>query len=85
MALAHTLIDAGHVSAVDWAETLGATLRKAEARGEPDTQTTYYACVLSALETVTQPHVSVEARQKRRAEWEEAYMRTPHGAPVTLD
>lgn len=84
MAMADTLISAGHVDATEWAETLGAALRTAEAEGAPDTTETYYTCVLKALENVTEPHVSAQDRQTRRAEWEYAYHRTPHGEPVEL-
>lgn len=84
MALAQTLINAGHLDAAHWAETLGAALRKAEAEGAPDTTETYYTCVLEALETVTEPHVPAAERQTRQAQWEDAYKATPHGQPVTL-
>ncbi|MEL7012851.1 MAG: nitrile hydratase accessory protein [Pseudomonadota bacterium] len=84
MALAQTLIKAGHLDAAIWAETLGAALRKAEADGAPDTTETYYTCVLHALETVTEPHITASERQTRRAQLEEAYKSTPHGQPVSL-
>ncbi|MEM6588819.1 MAG: nitrile hydratase accessory protein [Pseudomonadota bacterium] len=84
MAMADTLIKTGHVDANIWAETLGAALRLAEAKGAPDTTDTYYSCVLQALEQVTEPSISAAERRARRAEWEEAYHRTPHGHPVTL-
>ncbi|MEL7254801.1 MAG: nitrile hydratase accessory protein [Pseudomonadota bacterium] len=85
MAMADTLIKAGHVEATTWAETLGAALRLAHDGGAPDNTETYYMCVLQALEQVTEPHISMEDRHTRRAEWEEAYHRTPHGQPVTLE
>ena len=84
MALAQTMIKPGHLEATHWAETLGAALRQAEAEGAPDTADTYYTCVLQALETVTEPHVTAADRVTRRAQWEEAYKVTPHGQPVVL-
>ncbi len=82
--MADTLMKAGHVDAGVWAETLGSALRQAEAEGAPDTTDTYYSCVLRTLEQVTEPQISATDRATRRAEWEEAYHRTPHGEPVTL-
>ncbi|MEM7732612.1 MAG: nitrile hydratase accessory protein [Pseudomonadota bacterium] len=85
MAMADTLIKSGHVDAGVWAETLGAALRLAHDGGAPDNTETYYMCVLQALEQMTEPHISAEDRQVRRADWEAAYHRTPHGEPVTLE
>ena len=84
--MADTLVTSGQVSAPDWAETLGAELRAAEAQGKPDTTATYFEAVVAALEKVSADlGVSAEAQTERRAAWEEAYARTPHGQPVTLD
>ena len=84
MALAQTMIKTGHLEATHWAETLGAALRQAEAEGAPDTADTYNTCVLQALETVPEPHVTAAARDTRRTQWEEAYKATRHGQPVDL-
>ena len=84
MALAQTMIKAGHLDAAHWGQTLGAALRKADAEGAPDTTETYYTCVLQALESVMEPHVTTADRQTRQAQWEEAYKVTPHGQPVVL-
>ena len=56
------------------------------ARGAPDDTTTYYLAVVDALETVTAQSVGIseQERSRRRAAWEEAYRRTPHGQPVKL-
>ena len=53
LAIADTMVRAGRFSATDWAETLGAELRRAEAGGRPDTTTTYYEAALRALERLT--------------------------------
>ncbi|MGI3169122.1 nitrile hydratase accessory protein [Pseudooceanicola sp. C21-150M6] len=85
LALAAGLVRGGHITGSAWADTLGAELKNAEDRGAPDTLQTYYLAVLSALEALTeQAGISPDTRQIRRAEWEAAYLRTPHGKPVTL-
>jgi nitrile hydratase accessory protein len=86
LALADTMVQAGHFTKTAWAETLGAALKSTERDGAPDTLETYFLAVLSALETLSDG-VGVntpEARLQRRADWEAAYRRTPHGKPVTL-
>ena len=66
--MADTLVTSGQVSAPDWAETLGAELRAAEAQGKPDTTATYFEAVVAALEKgegaeqgVLQPHCPTRA------------------------
>ena len=83
LATAHALIRAGHLTQTDWANALGAALRRAEARAAPDTEDTYYLAALEALETVTPLDPGTLAR--RKTDWEAAYRRTPHGQPVMLD
>ena len=86
LALAHAMKEAGHFSATDWAQALGAALSKAEAAGAPDTEDTYFTAALSALERLSETSgIPAEARTSRKSEWEAAYRRTPHGQPVTLD
>lgn len=86
LALADAMVRAGHFSAADWAEALGTALREAEAAGAPDTLETYFTAVLTALERLAEARagLSADARAARRAAWEAAYGRTPHGQPVTL-
>jgi nitrile hydratase accessory protein len=86
LAVADTLVQSGKIAATDWAEALGAALREAEAAGALDTSETYYTAVLTALERLSEPlGVSAEDRTSRRSAWEEAFHRTPHGQPVSLD
>ena len=82
LASAQALIRAGHVTANQWAEALGAALVTASNDGKPDTEDTYYHAALIALEAVT-PVDPAELSQ-RKADWEDAYRRTPHGSPVVL-
>ena len=86
LALAESLVKAGHFTAQDWAQTLGAALAAAEARGAADTLETYYRAVVEALEGLStqQAGITRQDMDQRRAAWEAAYHRTPHGQPVVL-
>ncbi|MGR3341818.1 MAG: nitrile hydratase accessory protein [Paracoccaceae bacterium] len=53
LALADSLIKGGNFSAKNWAQTLGAALKDADARGAPDNTETYYLCAVEALANVT--------------------------------
>lgn len=85
LAIADTLVQSGQIAATDWADTLGAALAKADAAGLPDTTETYYNAALEALETlVATVGIPAAAQAERKAAWEAAYRRTPHGKPVLL-
>jgi nitrile hydratase len=86
LALASTLSEAGHFTPVDWSDALGAELRRANERGAPDDQTTYYAAALAALEhlIVANGSVTTGGLSERVEEWRSTYMNTPHGQPVEL-
>jgi nitrile hydratase accessory protein len=86
LALADAMVKAGHFTQTHWAEALGAALSEAEARNEPDTLATYYTAVVSALEKLSAELAGISAAElnQRRADWEAAYHRTPHGMPVEL-
>jgi len=86
LAIADTMVNAGHFSAELWAKTLGAELEKAELNGEPDTTETYYAAALLALESLTTQQTPVRQQElaNRKKAWESAYENTPHGRPVRL-
>ena len=86
LALADTMVRAGRFTASEWAEALGVALRQAEAVGAPDTLDTYYIAVVAALERLCEDRVGISAEDRalRRADWEAAYRRTPHGRPVEL-
>ena len=87
LAIADTLVRNGLFSAVEWSQTLGEKLAAAERDGEPDNQETYYRCVLKAVESLIESHSDIDrtAMRRQREEWEQAYLSTPHGAPVLLD
>lgn len=86
LALAFNLMDRGVFSNADWSAALGAALQAAAARGEPDDPQTYYRAALAALETllVADGRITVDTVEDRTEAWRQAYLRTPHGRPVTL-
>ena len=86
LAMADTLITNGVIEAVDWSDTLGEELRKAQTRRASDNITTYYKAALRALEQLLGEYTDIsesEVSDKRDA-WEQAYLATPHGQPVKL-
>jgi len=85
-AMAVRLSEEGCFTWQEWAQALGAQLRSAVDRGEPDDGTHYYEHWLAALETlVAAKGLSDPAALRMRKEaWAEAYRTTPHGEPVTL-
>jgi len=86
LALAFALSQEGMFSAAAWSETLGAELRRAEARGASDDHETYYAAALAALEHLVDAAggIDADARSARIEAWRRAYLATPHGQPVEL-
>ena len=86
-ALAVRLSEQGHFSWEEWAETLGAELRAAADAGQPDDGSRYYEHWLAALEKlVTSKQLTdTSAMAARKEAWAEAYRRTPHGQPVSLE
>jgi len=84
LAIAATMVEAGHFTLGDWAAALGGEL--AAANDQPDTLQTYYLCALSALEKLSDDHANITAQSqaRRKADWVTAYENTPHGRPVAL-
>lgn len=71
----------------EWTQALGRELRLAS---DPDPKTagaTYYHCWLSALQSLLLAKGAVGQTElhERKHAWEDAYRRTPHGKPVSLD
>ena len=81
-ALMVQLQKAGHFTAGEWAETLGAALREA---GDDD-GSRYYESWLVALErlTLAKGLTDLATLDARTEAWEHAYEHTPHGKPVVL-
>ncbi len=86
MALAAQLVEAGAITAGDWAEALGAEIRQAEQAGESDHSASYFSCVLKALEKVLQSEnlLTKDDLAARKDSWIRAFKATPHGQPVAL-
>jgi len=80
-ALTVRLHEQGHFTWNEWAQALSRHLD-----GDDKTGERYYAAWLAALEALTTGKglVDAAALASRKAEWAEAYRRTPHGKPVTL-
>ena len=85
-AMAVALRERGVFTASEWAETLGAEIKRAQAAGDPDTGQTYYRHWLAALERiVAQKQLSDPATLHRYSDaWSHAARRTPHGTPIEL-
>ena len=85
-ALAVELSEAGVFTWAEWAETLGAEIKAAQAAGDPDLGDTYYRHWLAALERLVAEKGLLAAPEiaARRDAWARAYRTTPHGQPVAL-
>jgi nitrile hydratase accessory protein len=85
-ALAVQLSTAGHFTWTEWTTALGAQLRAAAERGEPDDGSRYFEHWLAALEQlVTEKKLTdLTALSARKEAWIDAYRHTPHGQPVEL-
>jgi nitrile hydratase accessory protein len=70
----------------EWAEYLNLAIRHAQASGDPDLGDTFYAHWLTALEHISTAKglVAGEKLLQRRADWDLAARRTPHGQPIEL-
>ncbi len=86
-ALAVSLHQKGLFTWSEWAETLGAEIRKAVAAGDPDDGSTYYNHWMAALERlIAEKGVASEDTLARYATaWGRAAKRTPHGKPINLE
>jgi len=70
----------------EWAAALAAEIKRAQAKGDPDTGETYYSHWLAALEKlVAEKGVATHSTLHRtRDAWDHACDRTPHGQPIVL-
>ena len=85
-AMALALHERGVFTWPEWAATLGAEIKRAQAAGDPDTGETYYLHWLAALERlVAEKGVATgEILARTKHAWEHACERTPHGKPIEL-
>src|SRR4051794_27704286 len=87
LALSLALMQGGRFSSTEWAASLGSTIQRARADGDPDDGSTYYKHVLDALEQLVleKSLATPERLISRKDAWRAAYARAPHGRPVVLD
>ncbi|MGB8398835.1 nitrile hydratase accessory protein [Bradyrhizobium sp.] len=85
-AMALALHARGLFSWKEWAETLAGEIRRAQARGDPDSGDTYYQHWLATLERLISAKGVAGAKTLRRYRdaWDHAADRTPHGSPIEL-
>jgi len=84
--MAVALQERGVFTWAEWAQALGAEIKRAQASGDPDTGETYYLHWLATLEKlIAKKGVTTSATLTRyRDAWEHAADRTPHGQPIEL-
>jgi nitrile hydratase accessory protein len=85
-AMALALHKAGLFTWPEWAATLGAEIKRAQAAGDADRGDTYYRHWLAALERLVAEKGVADAGTlaRYRDAWDHAADRTPHGQPITL-
>ena len=85
-AMALALYDRGMFTWPEWAATLAAEIKRAQAAGDPDTGETYYRHWLNALERLVAEKdiTSRDTLTRYYNAWERAADRTPHGKPIEL-
>jgi nitrile hydratase accessory protein len=85
-AMALTLHERGIFTWKEWAATLADEIKRAQAKGDPDTGETYYLHWLATLERlVGEKGVASPATLRRYHDaWDHAADRTPHGSPIEL-
>ena len=86
-AIGKMLVLDGTVSGREWYDTIGAEIREAQDRGDPDRGDTYYQHWMKALESVCIEkglfdEDELAAEQKL---WMKAVANTPHGVPIRLE
>ena len=85
-AMALVLHERGVFTWNEWAETLGAEIKRAQAAGDPDTGETYYRHWLATLERLVAKKgvATSDLLHRYRDAWDHAADRTPHGKPIVL-
>jgi nitrile hydratase accessory protein len=85
-AIAIRLAEAGVFTWTEWANALSNEIQAAQAMGDPDLGGTYYQHWLAALERLcaSKGLVATDDIDRRKEEWRQAYLNTPHGQPITL-
>ncbi len=83
-ALTLQLHEDGRFTWAEWADTLAAEIKRAQAAGDADDGSTYYRHWLAALErlAVTKGLATASTLAECKQAWETAYKSTQHGKPV---
>lgn len=85
-AVALALHERGLFTWTEWAATLAAQIKRAQAAGDADSGDTYYRHWLATLETLVAAKgvAPSEMLHQYRDAWDHAADRTPHGSPIEL-
>jgi nitrile hydratase accessory protein len=85
-AMALALHKRGLFTWTEWAAALANEIKRAQAKGDPDTGETYYRHWLATLEGLIAAKgvASSETQNRYRDAWDHAADRTPHGLPIEL-
>ena len=85
-AMAVALHERGLFAWSEWTAMLADEIKRAQARGDPDTGETYYRHWLAALERIVAQKGMTDAPtlMRYRDAWDHAADRTPHGMPIEL-
>lgn len=85
-AVTHAMSSAGHFEWPDWADHFSTALKQADDAGAPKDGSAYYKIWLGAFETflVERGLADTETLAALKQGWTDAYLNTPHGAPVAL-
>ncbi|MFT6023577.1 MAG: nitrile hydratase accessory protein [Ascidiaceihabitans sp.] len=85
-ALTVHLNESGHFAWPDWATRFGATLKRHGLSKELNGGDDYFTAWLETLETFLSEtgNAPTDDVNNARDAWEQAYLTTPHGAPVSI-
>ena len=85
-AMAVHLRDKGLFTWREWAEAIGAEIKAAQAKGDPDLGDTYYLHWLAALEklVIAKGAANAASLHETKDAWDRAARATPHGQPIVL-
>ena len=85
-AVTHTLAGNGIFDWSDWTDHFSAALKHSDAAGAPKDGSTYYDIWLAAFEEflIARGLADATGLGDLKRDWTDAYLATPHGAPVEL-
>ena len=85
-ATTHTLASAGHFEWKDWANHFSAALKSSDGLSPSDGEAAYYEIWLEAFEEflIIRHLADNKELAKLKGAWTNAFLKTPHGAPVEL-